>query len=206
MDRANKGRVQKWKQQKIAEWEKGGKLREKYPQRKDLDEWMEKQVLKAQKKLFAPKASVSKTRKSESSDPEVTWEDQQRINEFNRLHQMRLELEDQIKDQEKLVASINDASEDIEALLDDDACKIRNGEMFVEVSNEEAEEFVEESKGAEAEALRALISEAKRVQSKMDGLKLTLKAKFGSSINLDPDSMEEADDIFLDKARAKQRS
>eukprot|EP00954_Amorphochlora_amoebiformis_P001655 130408-Amorphochlora_amoeboformis.AAC.1 len=148
MNKSNQQRVEKWKAQKVVEWEKGGKLREKYETREELDKWMEGQINKAKKRVLAPKAKNPKVlvRGKTSNDPEVTWEDQQNINAYGRLNQRMMELEDDIKAKKKLAQEIEDGIAELEALIDDDACKILIGECYVQVSNEEAEEFVEEKK------------------------------------------------------------
>lgn len=48
---------------------------------------------------------------------------------------------------QKVLTNLKDAEGDIEDLLDDDACKIRIGECFVYVSNEDAEEFAQKKRG-----------------------------------------------------------
>mmetsp|Transcript_8695 Transcript_8695/g.16033 ORF Transcript_8695/g.16033 Transcript_8695/m.16033 type:complete len:202 (+) Transcript_8695:149-754(+) len=193
MNKANQDRVEKWKQQKVAEWEKGGKLREKCKTREDLEKWMDGQISKAQKRLGAPKAKKPKTSIGGTSDddPEVTWEDQQRINAYGRLNQRMLELDDEIKEQKSLVQSIIDASQDIEALIDDDACKIKVGEIYVQVDNDEAEEFVVEKQKETQEYLDKLLAEKRELVTKMETLKVILKGKFGKNINLDATTEED---------------
>jgi len=123
MNQANQARVEKWKQQKVAEWEKGGKLKGKCKTREELQKWMQGQIDKAQKKLFAPKKPQNVVSGTSNDDPEVTWEDQKRINAYGRLNQRMMELDDEIKDSKNLVQESDDAEQDIDALLDDDACK-----------------------------------------------------------------------------------
>jgi len=42
--------IQKWRDAKLKEWEDGGKLKQKYPTRAELDKWMDKQCNKAKLK------------------------------------------------------------------------------------------------------------------------------------------------------------
>eukprot|EP00467_Chlorarachnion_reptans_P014305 CAMPEP_0114528060 /NCGR_PEP_ID=MMETSP0109-20121206/23982_1 /TAXON_ID=29199 /ORGANISM="Chlorarachnion reptans, Strain CCCM449" /LENGTH=204 /DNA_ID=CAMNT_0001710135 /DNA_START=358 /DNA_END=972 /DNA_ORIENTATION=- len=201
MNKANKHRVEKWKQQKVAEWEKGGKLKEKCPTREDLNTWMDGQISKAQKKLFQPKSKKIKTTiatGTSDDDPEVTWEDQQRINAYGRLNQRMMELDDDIKEHKNLVQQIMDAQQDIEGLLDDDACKVRVGEIYVQVSNEDAEQFVEEKHTAAGKRLDELLAEKRELVTKMETLKVILKGKFGKNINLDP-NVEDEDHLVPEK-------
>mmetsp|Transcript_9506 Transcript_9506/g.11357 ORF Transcript_9506/g.11357 Transcript_9506/m.11357 type:complete len:211 (-) Transcript_9506:170-802(-) len=186
MNEANKARVEKWKQQKIAEWERGGKLRDKCATKEELDEWMEGQINKAQKKLFAPKTKKPRVVATlQDDDPEVTWEDQQRINSYGRLDQRMMELEDAIKAARKSVQENEDAAQDIEGLLDDDACKIKVGEVYVQVSNDDAEDFVRDKQKEAKENLESLLGEKSKLVTEMETLKVILKGKYGNKINLD---------------------
>lgn len=81
--------------------------------------------------------------------------------------------------------SVKDASGEIDMLLDDDCCKVRIGEMYVSVSNEEAEEFAAEEARVLQQEVADLESEAKGIMDEMRSLKALLYAKFGDQINLE---------------------
>lgn len=115
----------------------------------------------------------------------MTWEDQQHINEFSRLNLSLSKLDDDLKSKRNEAANLDDATTDIESLLDDDACKIRIGEVFVDVSNEEAEEFAAERKKAVDEAIAQLTAKREAIVKKMDTLKAILTTKFKNQINLE---------------------
>lgn len=115
----------------------------------------------------------------------MTWEDQQRINEFSRLNLALSKLDDDLKTKKNDAMNLSDASTDIESLLDDDACKVRIGEVFMDVSNEEAEEFVAEQKKLSDEKIKALTERRAELVRKMDELKQLLSAKFKNQINLE---------------------
>lgn len=86
----------------------------------------------------------------------VLWEDQERINRFNRLHTRLQDVEDEIVEKKKTCDNIKSALSEMEGLMEDDACKIRVGEIYINVSNEEAEEYtkkVNEERKAEFAAL-----------------------------------------------------
>ena len=82
-------------------------------------------------------------------------------------------------------ANLKDAQSDIEDLLDEDACKVRIGEVFMDVSNEEAEEHCAEQKKKSDEDLAALQEKRADLVKKMDVLKALLSAKFKNQINLE---------------------
>ena len=122
---------------------------------------------------------------SKGEDVPVTWADQQRINEFSRLNLALQKLDDDLKAGKNDAANLEDAANDIDSLLDDDACKVRIGEVFMDVSNEEAEEFVKEKKAAQEKKQADLVESRKQVIKQMDELKTLLYQKFGKQINLE---------------------
>ena len=115
----------------------------------------------------------------------MTWEDQQRINEFSRLNLSLQKVEDELRVQKNSAANLDDAATDIDSLLDDDACKVRIGEVFMDVSNEEAEEFVKEKAAASAKKTAELQEQRTMLIKQMDLLKAMLYQKFGKQINLE---------------------
>lgn len=115
----------------------------------------------------------------------VTWEDQQRINEFSRLNTKLQIVEDELRQKKNDVANIEDATGEIESLLDDDACKIKVGEVFIQVSNEDAEEFVKQRKQDTDTEHAKLKEQREGLLKQMDALKAVLYAKFGKQINLE---------------------
>lgn len=76
-----------------------------------------------------------------AEDIPVTWADQQNINAFGRLHTRMLDIDEELTVKKTEYENVKDAANDIENLLDDDCCKIKIGEIFFEVSNDEAIEF-----------------------------------------------------------------
>jgi len=46
----NERRIEAWKEQKVVEWHKGGKLRDRFPDVNEFRAWMETQILKAKQK------------------------------------------------------------------------------------------------------------------------------------------------------------
>lgn len=77
----------------------------------------------------------------DQEDVPVTWPDQQRINTFGRQHTRLLDLEDDIVAKKQECDNIKDAITDIENVFDEDSCRIQVGEVYFEVSNEDAMEY-----------------------------------------------------------------
>merc|ERR1712083_1071158 len=128
---------------------------------------------------------AQKTQRKQSTEKKVLWKDQQRINKFGRLNNRLEELKVLIKAKTTEIENLQEAVEDIDNLLDDDACKIKIGEVYVEVSNEEAEEYAKECEVQAAKELSVYKAEVAEIQAEMVELKKHLYAKFGNTINLE---------------------
>ena len=101
-------------------------------------------------------------RPNNAEEVSVTWDDQQKINKFGRLHTRMLDLNDELATKKADCESMKDAASEIENLLDDDACKIKIGEIFFEVSNDEALEFAAKATERKKAEYAALLKEKVR--------------------------------------------
>jgi prefoldin subunit 4 len=115
----------------------------------------------------------------------VTWEDQQLINKFGRLHIKVLELDDTLATKKTEIDGVSDCAGEIENLFDEESCKIRIGEIFFEVSNDEALEFVKTQTDKLNAEYKKLAAQRDAFQKEKDSIKASLKAKFGDNISLD---------------------
>jgi len=143
----------------------------------------------SEKKADAPNPHI---RAEDAPDVPVTWEDQKNINAFGRLNNKLGELKDEIKTKKKALENIEDASGEIETLLDDNACIIKVGEVYVNASNEEAEQHVAHAKEETQAALRTLTAQHDKIVAQMSDLKKVLYGKFGKSINLEAPEEDES--------------
>lgn len=192
--------LDKWAVKKLKEYDDDASFREKrdkkHTDRAGYEAWLKQEVvtaITAKKNSLQdskPKIKTPVTRANDSKEIGVVWEDQQRINEFGRLNHRFTEIKDEIGMVKRELADLNDAEGDIEVLLDDDACKIRVGTLMVEVSNDEAEEYVKECKIEKEEEMAALKKEMSEIDAKMNKLKAVLYAKFGKQINLETNPEE----------------
>jgi prefoldin subunit 4 len=98
-------------------------------------------------------------RPANAEDVTVTWADQQNINKFGRLHTRLLDLSDELAQKKTECEALKDASTEIDNLLDDDACKIKIGEIFFEVSNDDALAYANEYNDKKKKEYAALIKE-----------------------------------------------
>ncbi|KAI9473439.1 MAG: Prefoldin subunit-domain-containing protein [Benjaminiella poitrasii] len=120
-------------------------------------------------------------------DVEVTWVDQERINEFSRYNAKIDDLEEQYKKLKQEKEYLDDVAMELELADEDEAVRYKVGDAFIHVSASEAIEKVEkdsEKLGAATEDIKQQID---GVYEKMEGLKKELYAKFGNAINLEKD-------------------
>jgi len=149
------------------------------------EHWASHKAACKQKSASKAVSSSSSSSAASSKEVPVTWEDQQRINRFSRLNARFQRIEDELKVIENEVANTEDASGELETVLDDNAAKIKLGEVFVDVCNEEAEEFVKSEKKKKKKEVKTKTDEKAVLAKEMESLKTLLYAKFGSQINLE---------------------
>mmetsp|Transcript_9732 Transcript_9732/g.24197 ORF Transcript_9732/g.24197 Transcript_9732/m.24197 type:complete len:125 (-) Transcript_9732:329-703(-) len=115
---------------------------------------------------------------------EVTFEDQQHINMFNKLNTKMHELEAMIRAKKKILEDLEDASNEL-MLSDEDNIRYVIGECFVHMEKDAAEEKLTGLTDSANGEVKALSSEVDSIKDKMKDLKTKLYSKFGSSINLE---------------------
>lgn len=118
----------------------------------------------------------------------ISLEDQQKINKFARLNSRHEDLKDDLKAKQEETKTLEDASGDLMMLEDDDEkVPYQIGEVFVYLTQDEAQEKIETSKDNLGEAIKVVETRAQAIKDEMSGLKAQLYAKFGSAINLEAD-------------------
>ncbi|CDP06817.1 unnamed protein product [Coffea canephora] len=123
---------------------------------------------------------------SSGSETEVTWEDQQKINQFSRLNNRFHELEDEIKLAKETNDNLEDASNEL-ILTDDDIVRFQIGEVFAHIAKDGVETRIEQMKEVTSKNLEKLEEEKESIVAQMDELKKILYGKFKDSINLEED-------------------
>ncbi|XP_020624667.1 prefoldin subunit 4-like [Orbicella faveolata] len=125
-------------------------------------------------------------RKIGGEDTNITFEDQQQINTFARKSAKLQELKDEIEEKKKELQNLEDAGDEI-MLLDDDTAPIpyRIGEIFIHLSSEETQEYLEKAKSKLQEEMKSLESQSGEIKGVLGDLKVKLYAKFGNNINLE---------------------
>ncbi|CAI0433893.1 unnamed protein product [Linum tenue] len=120
------------------------------------------------------------------SETEVTWGDQQNINQFGRLNNRFHDLEEEIKAAKESNENLEDAGNEL-ILTDEEVVRFQIGEVFAHVPRDEVETRIEEMKELTTKNLERLEQEKVSILSQMAELKKVLYAKFGDSINLEED-------------------
>lgn len=130
--------------------------------------------------------NVALMQEGEDVDTEVSWADQQRINQFSRLNSKFSETEEIYERAKKEMDYLDDALNELDNVLDEDEMiPYRVGDAFVHLSFEKAKELVNRDHTLAAEKVGGIKSELDRLNSEMEGLKKDLYSKFGKSINLE---------------------
>lgn len=142
-----------------------------------------------QQKHKSSTQSQSAVAASGESEIGVTWTDQQNINLFSRLNLRLQNMNDELISKRSELANTIDAISDIDNLLDDElgTCKIKVGQVFVSVTNEDADEYVQRHKSSVQSIVDELESQSRDIRAQMNELKSKLYAKFGNQINLEYD-------------------
>ncbi|CAH3044951.1 unnamed protein product [Porites lobata] len=124
--------------------------------------------------------------KIEGEDTNITFEDQQQINTFARKTARMQELQDEIDAKKKELQNLEDAGDEL-LMLEDDTAPIpyRIGEVFIHLSSEETQEYLESAKSKLQEEVKLLESQSGEVKALLGDLKVKLYAKFGNNINLE---------------------
>ncbi|TNM86667.1 prefoldin subunit 4 [Takifugu rubripes] len=121
-------------------------------------------------------------------DVHVTYEDQQRINNFATNMRRMTELKNELEAKKKSLQNLQDASDDL-MMLDDDALMVpyQIGEVFISHTQEETQELLEAAKEALEQEARSIELRVSDIQQVLGDLKVHLYAKFGDNINLEAD-------------------
>ncbi|KAI3613533.1 hypothetical protein CBS9595_004366 [Malassezia furfur] len=113
------------------------------------------------------------------NDVEVSWEDQQQINRFSRLHATFSDVEEELKARRTEREELEDLGMELE-LLDGD----RVGEAYISMLQEEALAQLEQDTKEADDELERLQRVMDECETGMKELKVKLYAKFGSNISM----------------------
>jgi prefoldin subunit 4 len=118
-------------------------------------------------------------------DIEVKREDQIKINQFSRLNQKFQDLEEDITALKEELSTLGNAGDELMLCMDDGGIRLKIGESFFKVTEEYANEYLDDIKSKTETEMKEKADECESVKTEMDALKAELYTKFGSSINLE---------------------
>ncbi|KAJ6594244.1 Prefoldin subunit-domain-containing protein [Mycena capillaripes] len=117
--------------------------------------------------------------------PEVTWEDQQRINSFSKLNTRMRNVEEKLQELKQEKEALDDLATELELADEDESVLYKVGEAFLHMPLPRALKRLEKDQADVDEQLSNFSSTVEQCEKEMKELKVTLYAKFGSAINLD---------------------
>ncbi|KAK9318366.1 Prefoldin subunit-domain-containing protein [Lipomyces starkeyi] len=121
----------------------------------------------------------------ETPDVQVSWEDQQRINDFSKLNSRLSELEDQYRQKQDENEYLEDVGTEIELVDEDEVVQYKIGSTFYWLKQSEVVERLEKQTDIVAAELNDLEDKVRSIKDEMDELKRVLYKKFGNAINLE---------------------
>ncbi|KAJ6476033.1 Prefoldin subunit 4 [Mycena vitilis] len=117
--------------------------------------------------------------------PEVTWEDQQRINSFSKLNTRMRNVEEKLQELKQEKEALDDLATELELADEDDPVLYKVGEAFLHMPLPRALKRLEKDQTDVDSQVSTLSSAVQQCEKEMKELKIALYAKFGSAINLD---------------------
>ncbi|KAH0837581.1 hypothetical protein AYO21_05071 [Fonsecaea monophora] len=128
---------------------------------------------------------LSKEEESESTDAEVTKEDQEKINTFSRLHNRSKALEEELGLKQKDKEDLEELSTELELADEDSLIPYKIGDSFMHVPLAEAQELLATQTTEIDGEVSTLEEELETIKDQIRGLKAHLYARFGKGINLE---------------------
>ncbi|KAL3285380.1 hypothetical protein HHI36_019486 [Cryptolaemus montrouzieri] len=132
-------------------------------------------------------ATTNKGTFQPDSDFQISYEDQQKINKFARLHAKLKDLKDELKVKENDLKSLEEACDEISLFDDEEKIPYLVGEVFIYQDTTKTQECLEEAKKAVSQEMKDLQVKTSELKEGMNELKYHLYGKFGSHINLEAD-------------------
>ncbi len=123
--------------------------------------------------------------KGQKNSAEVSWEDQQKINDFSTHISKKDILTAELEKLQTEKEYIDDLSMEIELIDEDDNVDYKIGDTFVLIKQSEAMERLENQNGYLETKITELETQIEGLDSKLGALKKQLYAKFGTAINLE---------------------
>lgn len=116
---------------------------------------------------------------------EVTFDDQQKINEFSKLIMRKDVCQADLIKQRQEKEYLDDVSLEIELIDEDEKIQYKIGELFVFMKQEKVVEQLEKDTEVIDSKIESLETRESQINDRLSVLKNELYAKFGDNINLE---------------------
>jgi len=128
---------------------------------------------------------LSREEESESTDAEVTKEDQDKINAFSRLHNRSKAMQEELSLKQKDKEDLEELSTELELADEDSLIPYKVGDCFMHLPLTEAQDLLAEQTTEIEGEVSTLEEELEGIKEEISGLKAKLYARFGRGINLE---------------------
>lgn len=125
--------------------------------------------------------------KDSDPDTQVTYDDQQKINQFARNNAKLQDLKDELENKKKELQNLEDACDEMLMVDDESLVPYQIGEVFVSLGVDSANEMLEKAKENTMQEMKGLEQQCEAIQTLLQDLKVKLYAKFGNNIKLEAD-------------------
>ena len=119
------------------------------------------------------------------NNTQVTFEDQQKINEFSKLIMRKDAIAQDLSLQREEKEYLDDVSLEIELIDEDEPVQYKVGDLFIFMKQSKVTAQLEKDAERLDNKIETLEDKQRDIDSRLDALKATLYAKFGDNINLE---------------------
>ena len=119
------------------------------------------------------------------NNTQVTFEDQQKINESSKLIMRKDAIAQELSLQREEKEYLDDVSLEIELIDEDEPVQYKVGDLFIFMKQSKVTAQLEKDAERLDNKIETLEDKQRDIDSRLDALKATLYAKFGDNINLE---------------------
>ena len=119
------------------------------------------------------------------NNTQVTFEDQQKINEFSKLIMRKDAIAQELSLQREEKEYLDDVSLEIELIDEDEPVQYKVGDLFIFMKQSKVTAQLEKDAERLDNKKETLEDKQRDIDSRLDALKAILYAKFGDNINLE---------------------
>ncbi|AQZ16986.1 GIM3 (YNL153C) [Zygosaccharomyces parabailii] len=121
----------------------------------------------------------------QKNNTNVTYEDQQKINQFSKLIMRKDAVEQELSQHRQEKEYLDDVSLEIELIDEDEPVQYKIGVIFLVLKQHEVVKQLENDMDTVEESISHLETQSDQLETQIRELKTVLYAKFGDNINLE---------------------